>query len=176
MSRRSRYDTIKKFEEFGVVGNRLRTDRSAKLSKQHLTRLKRLTGHRIGISLRQIVPKFDLNISTISRSLKAMGIMYRRKKRTPKYTDKQRNKIPTRARRLCRTLLSGTVELIMDDEKYFMLHNELISADRGFYMSDRIASPPEVKFKRTKEFELKILVRIDISGTGVSISFFSYQQ
>ena len=57
------------------------------ISKQRLTRLKRLTDQNTGISLSQIAPQFDVHFSTISRNLRAIGIAYRRKKRAPKYTD-----------------------------------------------------------------------------------------
>ncbi|CAF1397129.1 unnamed protein product [Rotaria sordida] len=144
------------FEEFGVVGDKSRSGRPSKLSKRKLTRLKRLTDQKTGISLRQIAPKFDINISTLSRHLTAM--------------------VPTRARRLYRTLLNGNFELVMDDEKYFLLHNESIPANRGFYTSDPSAAQPEVKFKRTQKFEPKILVWIAISEKGISTPFFSKQQ
>ena len=85
-----------------------------------------MTDQKTGISLRKIAPKFDVDISTRSRHLKAMGITYREKKRAPKYTDKQLEEVPTRARRLYLTLPNGDFELVMDDEKYFLLHNESI--------------------------------------------------
>ena len=46
----------------------------------------------------------------------------------------------------------------MNDEKYFLLHNELISVDRGFYTSDPSAALPKVKFKWMKKLEPKMLV------------------
>lgn len=170
------YDIIKKYEEYGVVGDKHRTGRPKKLSARQSIRLKRLTDQKTGISLRQIAPKFDVNISTISRQLKAMGITYRKRKRAPKYTDKQINEIPTRARRLNRALLEDDVELIMDDEKYFLLHNESIAANRGFYTSDPSVAPPEVKFKCSKKFEPKIMVWIALSKNGISKPFFAEQQ
>lgn len=170
------YRIIKKYEESGTIGDKPRTGRPKKLSTQQLTRLKRLTDQKTGISLRQIAPKFNINISTISRQLKAMGITYRKRKRAPKYTEKQIDEIPTRARRLYRTLSNDNVELVLDDEKYFLLHNESISANRGFYTSDPSTAPPEVKFKYTKKFEPKIMVWIAVSENGISKPFFSEQQ
>ncbi|CAF1440368.1 unnamed protein product [Rotaria magnacalcarata] len=64
-----------------------------------------------------------------------MGIHYR-KKSALRYTEKQIEQVPTRARRLYRTLLNNDFELIMDDEKYFTLTNESMSNNRGFYTSD----------------------------------------
>ena len=60
--------------------------------------------------------------------------------------------MPTRARRLYLTLSNGDFELVMDDEKYFLLHNESIAASHGFYTSDPNTAPPEVKFKSTQKF------------------------
>ena len=101
------YRIIKKFEESGVIGDKPRSGHPDKLSKQQLTRLKCLTDQKTGISLRKIAPKFDIDISTISQHLKAMGITYRKKKRTPKYTDKKLEEVPRRARRLYLTLSNG---------------------------------------------------------------------
>ena len=67
-------------------------------------------------------------------------------------------------------------KIMLDDEKYFLLHNESISANRAFYTSDPSAAPPEVKFKCTKKFEPKIMVWIAVSENGISKPFFSEQQ
>ena len=73
------YRIIKKFEESGVIGEKPRNSRPDQLSKQQLTRLKRLTDQKTEISLRKVALKFDVDISTISRHLKAMGITHRKK-------------------------------------------------------------------------------------------------
>lgn len=113
-----------------------------------MARLRSLTDQKkTGISLRQISRKFTVGISTIHRHLKAMGMVYRRKKRAPKYADQQLQEIPKGAARFCRTLEKGRVELILDDEKYFSLHNDSISTNRGFYTSNPSIAPPEVKFE-----------------------------
>ena len=65
------------------------------------------------------------------------------------------------------------MELIFDDEKYFLLHNKSVAGNRGFYTSDPNAAPPEIKFKRSKKFEAKILVWIAISESDISTPFFS---
>ncbi|CAF3738219.1 unnamed protein product [Rotaria socialis] len=63
----------------------------------------------------------------------------------------------------------------MDDEKYFTLTNESVSTNRGFYTSDPSTTPSEVKFKRTQKYPAKILVRMAISGKGISKPFFAKQ-
>ncbi|CAF1426720.1 unnamed protein product, partial [Adineta ricciae] len=64
------YRIIKKYEEFGAIGDKPRVGRPKKLSTQQLNRLKRLTDQKTGVSLRQIQPEFNVDISTLSRQLK----------------------------------------------------------------------------------------------------------
>ena len=91
-----------------------------------------------------------------------MGIRHYKKQRAPKYTDKQ---VPARARRLYRMLSNNDFELIMDDEKYFLLQDQSAPTNYGFYTSDKRTTEPQVKFKRT---EAKILVWIAISEKVIS--------
>ena len=97
-----------------------------------------------------------------------MGIRYYKKQRAPKYTDKQLEEVPTRARRLYRMLSNNDFELIMDDEKYFLLQDQSTPTNRSFYTSDKRTTVPQVKFRRTQKFEAKILVWIAISEKGIS--------
>ncbi|CAF4380175.1 unnamed protein product [Rotaria socialis] len=89
-----------------------------------------------------------------------MGIRYYKKKRAPKYTEKQLQEIPIRACHFYRELLKYDYELVVDAEKYFLLHNASVPTNRGFYSSDRHTTAPDVKFKRTKKFEPKLLARL----------------
>ena len=132
--------------------------------------------HKTGISLRRIAPKFKVSFKTIANQLKAMGIHYHKKRRAPKYTEKKLQEIPTRARRLYRDLLKNDYELLMDDETYFLLHNESVPANRNFYSSDTYTTAPGVKFNRTKKFEPKLLVWIAVSESGILKPFFSKQK
>lgn len=92
------------------------------------------------------------------------------------YTDQQLSEVPMRARRLYRMLSSNDFELILDDEKYFQLSDQSASTNRGYYSSDKQATPPEVKFKRTRKYAPKILVWVAISTNGVSSCFFAKQR
>ena len=80
--------------------------------------------------------------------------------------------MPTRARRLYRMLSNNDFQLIMDDEKYFLLQVQSAPTNRGFYTSDKRTTAPQVKFKRTQKFEAKILVWIAISEKGISKPLF----
>ena len=153
-----------------------RSHRPKKLSRGQLTRLKRLVNKRTGISLRQLAPRFKVTYQTVSHHLKAMGIRYYKKQRAPKYTDKQLEGVPTRARRLYRKLSNNDFQLIMDDKKCFLLQDRSAPTNRGFYTSDKRTTVPQVKFKRTQKFEPKILVWIAISEKGISKPFFSKQK
>ena len=174
--RQTIYSIIRKYEESGYVGDKPRSGRPKKLSRGQLTRLKRLVNKRTGISLRRLAPRFKVSYQTVSNHLKAMGIRYYKKQRAPKYTDKQLEEVPTRARRLYRMLSNNDFELIMDDEKYFLLQDQSAPTNRGFYTSDKRTTAPQVKFKRTQKFEAKILVWIAISEKGISKPFFSKQK
>ena len=59
-------------------------------------------------------------------------------------------------------LSNNDFELIMDDEKYFLLQDQSAPTNRGFYTSDKRTTASQVKFKRTQKFEAKILVWIAI--------------
>ena len=95
--RQTIYSIIRKYEESGYVGDKPRSSRPKKLSREQLTRLKRLVNKRTGISLRRLTPRFKVNYQTVSNHLKAMGIRYGKQQRAPKYIDKQLEETPTRA-------------------------------------------------------------------------------
>ena len=174
--RQTIYSTIRKYEELGYVDDKPRSGGSKKLSRGQLTRLKRLVNKRTAISLCRLAPRFKVSYQTVSNHLKAMGIRYYEKQRAPKYTDKQLEEVPTRARRFYRMLSNNDFQLIMDDEKYFLLQDQSASTNRGFYTSDKRITAPQFKFKRTQKFESKILVWIAISEKGISKPFFSKQK
>jgi transposase len=149
---------------------------SKKLSGAKLTKLKNIVDHKTGISTRRLSLKFNVSHQTICNNLKSAGIKYYKKRKAPKYTDKQLKEVPTRARRLYRLLSNNDFELIMDDEKYFLLHNESVASNRGYYSSNKNLTPPENKFKKVKKFGQKLLVWIAISEKGISQPFFAEQK
>ncbi|CAF1307370.1 unnamed protein product [Adineta ricciae] len=160
--RQTIYSIIKKYEEAGHTGDKPRSGRPKKLCQGQLTRLKRLVNHKTGISLRRISSKNEYQLS--------------QKQRSPKYTDKQLQEIPTRGRKLYRLLSNNDFELVMDDEKYFTLSDHSALTNRGFYSSNKEETPHEVKLKRTQKYEPKVLVWVAISENGISSPFFAKQQ
>ena len=118
--------------------------------------------------MRRLAPRFKVTYQTFSNHLTAMGIRYYKNQRAPKYTNKQVEEVPTRVRRLYRTFSNNHFELIMNDEKYFLLQDQSAPNNRGLYTSDKRTTAPQVKFKRTQKFEAKILVWIAISEKAIS--------
>ena len=64
----------------------------------------------------------------------------------------------------------------MADEKYFLLADQSVPTNRGFCTSEKRATPPEVKFKRTRKYETNILVWIAVSTNGISTPFVAEQK
>ena len=84
--------------------------------------------------------------------------------------------ILSRSSRLYRILLSNDFQVVMDDEKYFMLTGHLVSTDRVYYISNKAATSSDCKFKQTCKCEPKTLVWIVISTNGMSSPFFAKQK
>ena len=101
---------------------------------------------------------------------------YYKKQRAPEYTDQQLQEVPTRARRLYRTLGDNDFRIIMDDEKYFLLSDQSVPTNSGYYSSEKSLTSPEVRSKRTQKFEQKLLVWIAISTNGISSPLFAKQR
>ena len=153
-----------------------RSGRPKKLSSKHISRLKNYANHNTGISLRLLASKFRVSHETIRAYLKDMNIKYYRKQRAPKYIEQQLQEVPTRAHRLYRTLENNDFQIILNDEKYFLLSDQSVPTNCGYYSSENSLTFPEVRFKRTQKFEQKLLVWIAISTNGISSSFFSKQR
>ena len=151
--RRTIYNVIMKYEECGHRGDKKRSSRPKKLSSKHISRLKNFAKHNTGISLRLLASKFRVSHETIHAYLKDMNIKYYKKQRAPKYSDQQLQEVPTRARRLYRTLGNNDFQIIMDDEKYFLLSDQSVPTNRGYYSSEKSLTSPEVRLKRTQKFE-----------------------
>ena len=74
--RQTIYSIIRKYEEFGLIGDKPRSRRPKKLCQQRLDRLKQLVNHKTGVSLRLLVPKFKVSHQTICNYREEMNIKY----------------------------------------------------------------------------------------------------
>ncbi|CAF1518538.1 unnamed protein product [Rotaria magnacalcarata] len=86
--------------------------------------------------------------------------------------DQQLEEIPTCARRLYRILSNNDFELVMDDDKLFLLQPQSVQTNREFYTSGKLTTAPQIKFKGAQKFEPKILAWITISENGFRNCFF----
>ena len=69
----------------------------------------------------------------------------------------------------CPTIISNNhFQLIIDDEKLFLLQDQSTPINRGLHMSDKRPTPSQFKFKTTHKFEAKVLVCIAISEKDIS--------
>jgi transposase len=118
--RQTIYSIIKKYEKCGYVGDKPRSGGPKKLCRRQMTRLNDLVNHKTRVSLRQLASKFQVSYETIRTNLEEMNIKYYKKQRSPKYTDKQLQEVPIRARRLYQFLSKNDFQLIMNDEKFFL--------------------------------------------------------
>lgn len=123
-----------------------------------------------GISQRQEAKKINYHHSYTSKTLKKLGIKYRKKKRSPNYTDEDIAKVKSQ----CHWLVTqyGKFDFILDDEKYFPLSASHIPGNNIFYFRDPKSAPAEIKFKISKKFKPKLMLWIAISNKGISASFF----
>ncbi|CAF4611291.1 unnamed protein product, partial [Rotaria sp. Silwood2] len=124
--------------------------------------------NQVGISQRQLAKEFSVSRCCITRNMKKMGLKYYKRQRAPKYNQQQLEKIPGRCRKLRRKFINNKTILILDDEKYFTMSGDNMPANAGFYSSNKINTPNDVKFKQKRKYEPKVLVWLALSCQGVS--------
>ena len=94
-------------------------------------------------------------------------IRIRKRKSAPKYSgDDQEHRARMNSLKVRRLLKPG-VELIMDDEKYFTLVDD-IASNRFYYTVDPSTTANKIKFNCQAKFEPKLLVWMAISSKGIS--------
>ena len=113
------YTTLKKLASPQPIQDKKRTGRPTSWTAANKQKLKRLTNNRTGVSQRGISQKFKVDQKTICRQLAKMNINYRKREKTPKYSDKQKVKAKKLSRLLLNHLRNANCSVVMDDEKYF---------------------------------------------------------
>jgi len=165
------YNTIKRMRSGGSLSDKPRCGRPSPFSEQLKAKIRRFASDKLGRGIRKIAKKFEMSPSTVYRILKRETIIYRRRKRAPKYTEKQLAEIPSKARRLYRYDLRPNRVIILDDEKYFTFHNDSDPQNVGFWSKNHSAAPNHVKYKKIKKFPEKVLVWVAISERGISDAY-----
>ena len=168
IARTTVYDNIKRLQTKQQIEDKTRTGRPSIWTADKKARLKRLTNNRTGVSQSGLGQKFGVHRTTVGRQLARMGIPYRKREKTPKYTPKQQRRAEKLSGKLANNLYRSSVEVIMDDEKYFTFSGHNQPANAGYYSNDKSKCPDNVRFAGKEKFPTKVLVWIAISARGLS--------
>lgn len=151
--------------------NKEKSGRPTKLNKATTTKLVSSAINKVGVSQRRLARKYSVSQATVHRVLKKKNVFKRQRKRAPKYTAKQLEKIPKCCRNLRMKHFKKGISIILDDEKYITIANHTLSGNDHFYMKDINKTPDHVKFASKEKFEPKILVWMAISEKGLSAPY-----
>lgn len=169
--RRTIYNIMKKYTTHLTTDFFPRSGRPSKISSKLLKSLVQAVENKTGVSQRRLGRRFGVHQSTISRVLKIRTSVRVLKRQTAPYSSyDQERRAQLNSLKVYR-LLKPTVNLIIDDEKYFTLTGDIVG-NRSYYTSDPSTTPPTVKFKRRMKFEPKLLVRWAVSAKGRSSVYF----
>ena len=124
--------------------------------------------NRSGINQRKIGRRFHVHHSTISRNfLKRTSSRTRKCPTAPKMdSEAQEKRAKTNGGKLYRKLLPSC-DMILDDKKFFTLTRDNLIDNRFFYSTDPTTAPADIKFRKEKKFEPKIMVWMAISSKKV---------
>ena len=124
--------------------------------------------NKVGVSQRRLGRRFGVSQSTVSRHLKKQtSVRIHKGKLAPKYKNEDQQQ---RAKSNCLKLykkLSPGCQLIFNDEKYFILSGD-VPGNSGYYSSDPLTAPTNIKFKPKQKYEPHLLVWLAVSSRGVS--------
>jgi len=145
--------------------------KAIKMDKKHIDQLKKTFDHHHGVSQRQVARRFNCVQSYISKILKdKTNIRYYKKKKIPHRSESQLARIKPLCRHIYRNFRN--FDFVLDDESYFTYANTTLAGNDGFYSSDVSSTTSDVKFKRKKKYEEKVLVSLIISPKGTSKPMF----
>ena len=165
------YKMIYKIIKDGTHVKGKRTGRPSTWTTRNLTKLKGLAKNKVGTSQIKLSKVFGVSHQNIGQVLAKIGLSYTKRKKVPKYSDKQLSAIPGLCRKLLRTHFPIDFSVILDDEKYFGFSGDETCGNRGFYTDNYEETPDNVKFKQKLKFAPKILVWVAISVEGISEPF-----
>jgi hypothetical protein len=141
-----------------------------KLSTASRAAIVRSNLNKVGVSLRQLARKNNVNPSTMCRLFKSKGVKCYKRERAPQYTEEQIERVKRNARKLVATFQGRTV--LVDDESYFKLKSDILPGNDHFFTTNKVTTPPDVRFKAMKKFPTQLLVWLCISPHGLSEPFF----
>ena len=170
--RSTMYKVLDKLETDQPIRERKRTGRPTSFTPRRKLKLKRLINNRTGVSQRKLARKFGVDQATISRQLSKMKVIYRKRVKTPKYSDVQRLKAKKLSRKLVNELYQSKSTIIMDDEKYFCWGGDNMPGNAGYYTSNKDTCPESVRFKGQDKYPKKVLLWIALSERGFSKPLF----
>lgn len=149
--------------------NKKKPGRPAILSARTTKKLLSSATNKIGQSTRKLARNFGVSKDTVHRVLKKNKVIYRKRRRAPKYTVKQLEKIPKCCRALRLNHFANGKFIILDDESYFTFSHHELSGNDGFYTDNIEITPDNIKYASKSKFEPKVLVWVAISSKGVSV-------
>ena len=160
---------MNKYLRIWTTEDQLRSGRPLKLSDKKLNDIVKCVNNRSGISQRKIGRCFHVHHSTISCHFqKRTSIRIRKRRTAPKMeSEDQEKRAKTNRGKLYRKLLPGC-DLILDDEKFFTFTGDNAIDNRVFYSTDPTTARIDVKFRKKKKFEPKIMVWMVMSSNDVS--------
>ena len=101
-----------------------------------------------------------------------MGIDYRKREKTPKYSALQHEKAKNLSKKLSNMLYRSPCSLIFEDEKYFTLAGDNMPGNAGYLTNDKSTCPDSVRFAGKEKFPKKVLVWIAIFDRGMSLTLY----
>ena len=125
-----------------------------------------MSDHQTGVIQTLLGDKFGVNQTTIGRQLAKMGIPYCKREKIPKYSANQQQRVDELSGKLANNLYLSSVEVVMDDKKYFTLSGHNIPGNAGYYSSDKSKCSDKVRSAGKEKY--KVQIWIAISARGIS--------
>lgn len=169
ISRATIFRVLKDCRDGKEPENKKKKSRSKILSARTTQKLLQNAKNRVGQSQRKLARKFCVSKTTVHRILAKNNVIYHKRRRAPKYTAKQLEKIPICCRALRLNHFANGKFIILDGESYFTFSHHELSGNDGFYTDNIEATPDDVKYAGKSKFEPKVLVWVAISSKGVSV-------
>ena len=104
---------------------------------------------------------FKVSQTTIHKTIKKLGIFYRKNRKVPKVTTSQLQRQKKRLSKLRRGALKPLDKL--DDETYFTLSGMRLPGNVGYYTDKRSEVSENVKFYGQQKFPKRVMVWCVIS-------------